>query len=48
MIITYIISQAFVNTKYSSAIFTSNLYKLYDWFSNYLKLKIILLIFQSI
>ena len=41
MIITYIILQAFVITKYSSVIFTTNLGKLYDWFSPYLKLKII-------
>ena len=39
VIITYIITQTFVITKYSLVIFTSNLQKLYDWFSNYLKLK---------
>ena len=40
VIITYIIPQTFVITKYSSVIFTSNLWKFYDWLSNYLKLKI--------
>ena len=34
VIITYITPQAFVITKYSLVTFTSNLWKIYGWFSN--------------
>ena len=48
VIITYIIPKTFFTTKYSLIIFTSKLYKFYDWFSNYLKFKIIFLMFLVI
>ena len=48
VIITYIVPYAFVIIKYSSVFFTSSLLKIYNWFSNYLKLKIIFVMFLII